>query len=112
DVPTPNQGDLPSVLTQPTSSLKAPVSGVSPYASATDNPQTWPLDESHFSCEQPLSMSYVLRGLWGSAAMVGTDYPAQHSTSGVLQGMEQEMPTTNGFNAGGNGSHHPTRRTG
>ena len=111
DVSTPNQGDLPSVLTQPTSSLAAPVPGYSPYASASDNPQTWPLNESHFSCEQPLSLTYVLRGLFGSAAMVGTDYPAQHSTSGVLQGMEQEMPTTNGFNAGGNGTNDPTGST-
>ena len=43
--------------------------------------------------------------------MVGTDYPAQHSTSGILQGMEQEMPTTNGFNAGGNGTNDPTGST-
>ena len=111
DVPTPNQGDLPSVLTQPASSLAAPVPGYSPFASATDNPLTWPLNESHFSCEQPLSLTYVLRGLWGSAAMVGTDYPAQHSTSGIFQGMEQEMPTTNGFMAGGNGTNDPTGST-
>jgi len=110
DVPTPNQGDLPSVLTQPTSALNGPVAGYSPYASA-DGTVTWPLDESHFSCEQPLSLSYVLRQLWGSDAMVGTDYPAQHSTSGVVQGMEQEMPTTNGFNNGGNGTNDPTGST-
>ena len=78
---------------------------------AGENPQTWPLNESHFSCEQPLSLTYVLRGMWGSAAMVGTDYPAQHSTSGIFQGMEQEMPTTNGFMDGGNGTNDPTGST-
>jgi hypothetical protein len=95
-------------LQDPISSLP---SGPSPYANAGENPETWPLNESHFSCEQPLSLSYVLRGLWGSAAMVGTDYPAQHSTSGIFQGMEQEMPTTNGFMAGGNGTNDPTGST-
>ena len=48
--------------------------------------------------------------MWGSAAMVGTDYPAQHSTSGIFQGMEQEMPTTNGFMAGGNGIERSDRQ--
>ena len=69
----------------------------SPFALAGQNPQTWPLNESHFSCEQPLSLNYVLRGLWGSKALVGSDYPATHSTSGIMQGEDQEMPTTNGF---------------
>ncbi len=58
---------------------------------------TWPLNESHFSCEQPLSLNYVLRDMWGSKAMIGTDYPAGHSTSGIAQGMDQEMPTQAGF---------------
>ena len=89
----------------------ASLTSVTPYASPGENPQTWPLNESHFSCEQPLSLTHVLRGLWGSAAMVGTDYPAQHSTSGIFQGMEQEMPTQNGFMAGGNGNNDPTGST-
>ena len=75
-----------SALTQP-----------SPFAVAGQNPQTWPLNESHFSCEQPLSLNYVLRDLWGSKALVGSDYPATHSTSGLMQGEDQEMPTQNGF---------------
>ena len=58
---------------------------------------TWPLNESHFSCEQPLSLDYVLRGMWGSKALVGSDYPATHSTSGIVQGEDQEMPTQTGF---------------
>ena len=69
----------------------------SPFARPGQNPQTWPLNESHFSCEQPLSLNYVLRDLWGSQAFVGSDYPATHSTSGILQGEDQEMPTQNGF---------------
>ena len=32
----------------------------------------WPLDEAHWSCEQPLILTYVLRNLWGSAAAVGS----------------------------------------
>jgi hypothetical protein len=95
------------LLAEPVSTLTQ----TSPYAQAGEEPQTWPLNESHFSCEQPLSMSYTLRGLWGSAAMVGTDYPAQHSTSGIMQGMEQEMPTANGFMNGGNGTNDPTGST-
>ena len=79
--------DLPasvSALTQP-----------SPFGNSSL--MTWPLNESHFSCEQPLSLNYVLRDMWGSKAMVGTDYPAGHSTSGIAQGMDQEMPTQAGF---------------
>src|SRR5262249_42469247 len=107
EVPVPGTS-LPAVLTGgPISSLTQ----TSPFAQAGENPETWPLNESHFSCEQPASLSYTLRGLWGSAAMVGTDYPAQHSTSGIFQGMEQEMPTTNGFMNGGNGTNDPTGST-
>jgi len=95
-------------LADPIASL---ASGPSPFANPGENPETWPLNESHFSCEQPLSLSHVLRGLWGSAAMVGTDYPAQHSTSGIFEGMEQEMPTQNGFMAGGTGTNDPTGST-
>ena len=74
------------------------------------NPQTWPLNESHFSCEHPLILNYVLHDLWGSQAFVGSDYPATHSTSGILQGEDQEMPTQTGFFAGGNGTQRPDRQ--
>ncbi len=70
---------------------------LSPYAAAGQNPQTWPLNESHFSCEQPLTLTYALRDLWGSKAMVGSDYPATHSTSAIYQGEDQEQPTTTGY---------------
>ena len=91
--------------------ISALASGPSPYANAGENPQTWPLDESHFSCEQPLSLNYVLRGMWASSAFVGSDYPATHSTSAITNGMDQEMPTQNGFLAGGNGTADPTGST-
>jgi beta-glucosidase len=91
--------------------ISALASGPSPYANAGENPQTWPLNESHFSCEQPLSLNRVLRGTWGSAAFVGSDYPATHSTSAITNGMDQEMPTQNGFLAGGNGNADPTGST-
>jgi len=70
---------------------------VSPYTASGQNPQTWPLGESHYSCEQPLTLTYALRDLWGSDAMVGSDYPATHSTSAIAQGEDQEQPTTNGY---------------
>ena len=69
---------------------------VSPYATGP-SPNTWPLNEAHYSCEQPLTLTYALRDLWGSKAMVGSDYPATHSTSAILQGEDQEQPTTNGY---------------
>ena len=76
-----------------------PTAPLSPYASSsqTASLRTWPLNESHFSCEQPLTLSYALHDLWGSKALVGSDYPATHSTSGILQGEDQEEPTSNGF---------------
>ncbi len=85
--------DTSTSLPGAVSSLTQP----SPFTAAGQNPLTWPLNESHFSCEQPLSLNYVLRGLWGSKALVGSDYPATHSTSGIMQGEDQEMPTQNGF---------------
>lgn len=85
--------DTSTSLPGPVSSLTQP----SPFAGAGQAPLTWPLNESHFSCEQPLSLNYVLRGLWGSKALVGSDYPATHSTSGIVQGEDQEMPTQTGF---------------
>jgi beta-glucosidase len=83
---------LPSMV--PTLSGTAPLS---PYATAGSNPQTWPLNESHYSCEQPLTLTYALRDLWGSVAMVGSDYPATHSASAIFQGEDQEQPTTSGY---------------
>lgn len=70
---------------------------LSPYARAGQSPRTWPLNESHYSCEQPLTLTYALRDLWGSDAMVGSDYPATHSTSAISQGEDQEQPTTSGY---------------
>ena len=83
DTSTNLPGPVPA-LTQP-----------SPFG--TSAVMTWPLNESHFSCEQPLSLDYVLRGMWGSKALVGSDYPATHSTSGMVQGEDQEMPTQAGY---------------
>ena len=97
-------------LDDPISALSA-TSPLSPYAKPGENPQTWPLDESHFSCEQPLSLTEVLHNTWGSQAFVGSDYPATHSTSAILQGEDQEMPTQNGFFAGGNGTNDPSGST-
>jgi beta-glucosidase len=88
--------DTSTTLPSSVSSLSA-TAPLSPYATAGQNPQTWPLDESHYSCEQPLTLTYALRDLWGSKAMVGSDYPATHSTSAILQGEDQEQPTTNGY---------------
>jgi beta-glucosidase len=88
--------DTSTTLPATVSSLSA-TAPVSPYATAGQNPQTWPLDEAHYSCEQPLTLTYALRDLWGSVAMVGSDYPATHSTSAISQGEDQEQPTTNGY---------------
>ena len=83
DTSTNLPGPVPA-LTQP-----------SPFG--TSAVMTWPLNESHFSCEQPLSLDYVLRDMWGSKALVGSDYPATHSTSAIVQGEDQEMPTQAGY---------------
>jgi beta-glucosidase len=97
-------------LANPISALSN-TSPLSPYTQPGENPQTWPLNESHFSCEQPLSLDQVLHDTWGSQAFVGSDYPATHSTSAITNGMDQEMPTQNGFLAGGNGTTDPTGST-
>lgn len=68
----------------------------SPYAAAGAT-LTWPLDEAHWSCEQPLILSYVLRNLWGSTAFVGTDYGAAHSTHAIVQGQDREDPSATYF---------------
>jgi beta-glucosidase len=88
--------DTSTTLPSSVSSLSS-TAPVSPYATAGAGPQTWPLDESHYSCEQPLTLTYALRNLWGSVAMVGSDYPATHSTSAIFQGEAQEQPTATGY---------------
>jgi beta-glucosidase len=88
--------DTATTLPSTVSSLYA-TAPLSPYAAGGQNPQTWPLNESHFSCEQPLTLTYALRNLWGSVAMVGSDYPATHSSSAIFQGEAQEQPTTGGY---------------
>ena len=88
--------DTSTTLPSTVSSLSG-TAPLSPYATAGSNPQTWPLNESHYSCEQPLTLTYALRDLWGSVAMVGSDYPATHSTSAIFQGEDQEQPTTAGY---------------
>jgi beta-glucosidase len=84
--------DTSTHLPASVSSLTQP----SPFQSGV-TPPTWPLTESHFACEQPLLLNYVLRDLWHSQAFIGSDYPATHSTSAILQGEDQEMPTQTGF---------------
>ena len=61
-------------------------SPLSPYATPAQTPQTWPLNESHFSCEQPLTLTYALRDLWGSKAMVGLGLPGHAQHVGDLPG--------------------------
>lgn len=61
----------------------------SPYSDGS-NPKTWPLNEMHNACEQPLTMTYVMRDMWGSKALVGPDYGAVHSASSILQGLDME----------------------
>ncbi len=68
----------------------------SPYSTGNES-ATWPLNESHFSCEQPLLLNYVLRNLWGSKAFIGTDYGAAKSAYAILQGQDQEMPSQTWF---------------
>src|SRR3954453_23266358 len=86
------------LLRDPSSHLPGNVSSLNqPSPFGTVAPPTWNLNESHFACEQPLLLNYVLRDLWHSQALVGSDYPATHSTSGILQGEDQEMPTQNGL---------------
>ena len=88
--------DTSTTLPATVSALSA-TAPVSPYAVAGQNPQTWPLANADYSCEQPLTLTYALRDLWGSVAMVGSDYPATHSTNAILQGEDQEQPTSNGY---------------
>jgi beta-glucosidase len=74
----------------------------SPFAGFST--ETWPMNETHFACENPLLLTYVLRNLWGSKAFVASDYGAVHSSHGFLQGDDHEDPTDtylNGVNPEG-----------
>lgn len=79
--------DASSYLPKQEDSLTQP----SPFPGVST--KTWPLDEAHFACENPLLLNYVLRRLWKSNAFVATDYGAAHSTHGFLQGDDREDPT-------------------
>jgi len=61
--------------------------------------QTWPLNEVHFACENPLLLNFVLRDLWHSKVFVASDYGAVHSSSGFLQGDDREDPTETYFSS-------------
>lgn len=77
---------------------------VSPFPGAST--KTWPLNQPHYACENPLTLTYVLRDLWGSKAFVGSDYGAAHSSLGFLQGDDREDPSAaylNGSNPEGVG---------
>ncbi len=51
----------------------------SPYAASGQHPQTWPVNESHYSCQQPLTLTYILRDMWGSGfGRVGLSRNPQH----------------------------------
>ncbi len=63
----------------------------SPFPGAST--KTWLLNEPHYACENPLTLTYVLRNLWGSKAFVGSDYGAAHSSLGFLQGDDREDPS-------------------
>ncbi len=78
----------------------------SPFPGAST--KTWPLNQTHFACESPLLLTYVLRDLWGSKAFVASDYGAVHSANAFLQGDDREDPTERYFAGvnpeGGNGA--------
>jgi beta-glucosidase len=73
--------------------LPGPVDTLSQNSPFGRGTQTWPLNEAHWACEQPLTLTYVLRTLWGSKAFVGTDYGGEHSTQALLQGDDREDPS-------------------
>jgi beta-glucosidase len=78
--------DTSTHLAGPQNTLAA---GRSPYS--TGPVRTWPLNEAHWACEQPLALSFALRRLWHSVGFVGSDYPATHSAAAVTQGESQEF---------------------
>ena len=59
--------------------------------------KTWPLNEVHFACENPLLLTYVLRNLWGSKVFLASDYGGVHSAHSFLQGDDREDPTQTYF---------------
>jgi beta-glucosidase len=63
----------------------------SPFPGAST--KTWPLNETHYACENPLLLTYVLRDLWKSNAFLASDYGGVHSANGFLQGDDREDPT-------------------
>ena len=63
----------------------------SPFSGAST--KTWPLNEVHFACENPLLLTYVLRNLWDARVFVASDYGAVHSSHGFLQGDDREDPS-------------------
>ncbi len=67
------------------------LSSPSPFAGASM--RTWPMNEAHYACENPLLLTYVLRTLWGSKVFVASDYGAVHSAHAFLQGDDHEDPT-------------------
>ena len=67
----------------------------SPFLGAST--KTWPLNEVHFACENPLLVTYVMRNLWNSKAFVASDYGAVHSSHGFLQGDDREDPSETYF---------------
>ncbi len=83
-------GTLPSTVSQlaeRASPFGTP--GYSPFGTAG---QTWPLNEYHWSCEQPALLNYLLRDQIGARSLiVGTDYGASHSANALLQGTDQEQ---------------------
>ena len=86
----------PSARTPASVSSLSPTAPRSPYA-AGRAPRSWPLNESHYACEQPLSENYFLRDIFGSPAFIASDFGASTSTSEIVQGMDQEMPASNGY---------------
>lgn len=85
--------DASSFLHQSVDTLVRP----SPFG--TDSTKTWPLNEVHFACENPLLLTYVLRDLWKSKVFVASDYGGVHSAHGFIQGDDREDPTETYFSA-------------
>ncbi len=74
----------------------SPVVGTSPFGVAGTS---WPLNEAHTGCQQPL-LTDILRNQWGSVAMIGSDYYTQ-DTNAMFQGsLDQEMPASSAYDGG------------
>ena len=80
-----------------------PVSRTRPPA---ENPQTWPLNESHHPCEQLLTLMDVLHDLWGSQVMVAPTTRDVRAPRAIFQGEAQEQPTTSGDFSDSNSLDH------